>query len=67
MCFIDNSPEQTPAPEQPPEVLKQAAPDKKTATKANTLAIGTKKYRTATGLGPTNTAPMSPPTGIRIS
>jgi hypothetical protein len=53
MCFV-NSPEM-PDPAPPPEVLKQDAPNKKTANqnRAKTLSLGSKKYRT-NGLGGTS-------------
>jgi len=66
MCFNNDQPE-APKPARPPEVLQQAAPDKKTAaqpSQSNTLAIGTKKYRRDTGLGPTG-SPKAP-TGISL-
>lgn len=54
MCLGPKAPEAAPI-EQPPEVLEQEAPDKKTAnqTDANALSIGTKRYSTA------NTTPQA--------
>ncbi|MEQ1952650.1 hypothetical protein [Mesorhizobium sp. CN2-181] len=68
MCF-NNSDADIPAPAPPPEVLKQAAPaKKKTAeTPASALAIGTKKYRTASGIGTAGLGTNSAPTGIGVS
>ncbi|MBT1154430.1 hypothetical protein J1C56_02375 [Aminobacter anthyllidis] len=66
MCFGDTPEVEAPAP--PPEVLTQAAPKKKTAvddSKTNPLAIGTKKYRTTTGLG-TNLGIPKAPSGISV-
>ena len=44
MCF-GGSKSKSPDPIAEPEVLEQEAPEKKTAKKADTLSIGTKKYR----------------------
>lgn len=46
MCFGGDDPKPV-TPEEPAEVLEQVAPKKKTANQddANSLAIGTKKYR----------------------
>lgn len=65
MCFVD-TPEPV-RPPAPPQVLEQAAPDKKTAaqpSKSSTLAIGTKKYRRDTGLGTIGASKS--PTGISL-
>lgn len=53
MCFAKEPDMPDPAP--PPEVLKQDAPEKKTANqnRSQTLSIGSKRYRTETGLGTT--------------
>lgn len=65
MCFIDEpDPIQAAAP---PEVLKQHAPDKKTAAQPSNskmLSIGTKKYRSTTGLGTLGTPKA--PSGIAV-
>ena len=45
MCFGSDKQESV-KPTKAPEVLKQEAPEKKTAKPANQLAIGTKEYRT---------------------
>ena len=67
MCFIDQPEPIKPTP--PPEVLKQAAPDKKTAaqpSRSSTLAVGTKKYRNESGLGSTGLGSKKGPTGITV-
>jgi hypothetical protein len=63
MCF-DND---VPGPSAPAETLDQAAPAKKTANQntGGALAIGTKKYRTETGLGPISG--KTRPTGPSVS
>jgi hypothetical protein len=66
MCVTPDEPEVVNTP--PPEVLKQATPDKKTAaqpSKAGSLAIGTKKYRNVSGLGNPGLG-TKPPTGISV-
>ena len=67
MCFAPDEPDVA-APAPPPEVLKQAAPTKKKTaeTPANALAIGTKKYRTASGIGTAGLGTNKAPTGIGI-
>ncbi|RWM84317.1 hypothetical protein [Mesorhizobium sp.] len=67
MCFTDTPEVEKPAP--PPEVLKQSAPDKKTAaetSKSNSLAIGTKKYRNETSIGTSGLGTKKAPTGITV-
>lgn len=66
MCFAPDEPN-VPNPAPPPEVLKQAAPTKKTATPANALAIGSKKYRTASGIGTAGLGANVAPTGIGLN
>lgn len=66
MCFVDE-PEPIVA-SAPPEVLKQAAPDKKSAAQPSNskmLSIGTKKYRNETSLG-TSLGTKRAPTGISV-
>ena len=63
MCFADTP--EAPKPSAPPEVLRQAAPEKKAAANsAAALAIGTKKYRSNSGLGPI--AGQNSPSGIKV-
>lgn len=64
MCLI-NSPDPI-QPDRPPEVLNQSAPEKKTATPANRLAIGSKKYRAGSIDVPGGSAPKAP-TGINLT
>jgi len=67
MCFADDP--KVEAPQPPPEVLDQAAPEKKTANKkdAGALAIGTKRYRTESGLGITGQKQNTRPAGPSVS
>lgn len=68
MCFSADKPEiKDPPP--PPEVLKQDAPEKKTAqrSKSSVLSIGSKKYRTESGLGPTTTNNQSTAGGPTVA
>lgn len=68
MCFggDDND---VPPPAPPPMILDQEAPAKKTENKkdANSLAIGTKRYRNETGLGSTASKKKVTPTGPAVT
>ncbi len=67
MCFV-NEPEPI-QPTPPPEVLKQAAPDKKTAaqpSRSQNLSIGTKKYRNESGIGTAGLGKPKAPSGISV-
>lgn len=67
MCFVDEPEPEKPAA--PPQVLQQATPDKKTAVtkkRSNALAIGTKKYRSDTGIGTPGLGIKNSPTGIAL-
>lgn len=56
MCFGSEKSESV-KPTKAPEVLKQEAPEKKTAKPANSLAIGTKEYRTSPAATSTGSYP----------
>lgn len=70
MCFSQKAPD-VPDPAPPPEVLKQDAPEKKKAAgnnnRSQTLSIGSKRYRTETGLGTTARKQNLSPSGPSIS